>query len=54
MIEKFQNFLDENGEYAGLLMDLSKAFDCLPNDLIIAKSLAHDFDMSSLRLIQSY
>ena len=35
-------------------MDLSKAFDCLPHDLIIAKLHAYDLDHDSLRLIRSY
>ena len=35
-------------------MDLSKAFDCLPHDLIIAKLHAYGLDHDSLRLIRSY
>ena len=35
-------------------MDLSKAFDCIPNDLLIAKLHAHGFDTKSLRFIYSY
>ena len=35
-------------------MDLSKAFDRLPHDLIIAKLHAHGLDHDSLRLIRSY
>ena len=34
--------------------DLSKAFDCLLHDLLIAKLAAHGFDYKSLTLIQSY
>lgn len=37
IIKNFRNSLDQGGEYALLLMDLSKAFDSLPHDLIIAK-----------------
>ena len=37
MLEKFKQSLVPGGEYAALLMDLFKAFDCLPQDLIIAQ-----------------
>ena len=35
-------------------MDLSKAYDCLPHDLIIAKFEAYGFDNISLKLFHSY
>ena len=38
MIEKFKTSLCQGGEYAGLLTDMSEAFDCLPHNQIIAKS----------------
>ena len=37
-----------------LLPDLSKAFDCLLHDLLIAKLAAYGFDYDSLVFIQSY
>ena len=37
-----------------LLTDLSKAFDCLSHDLLIAKLYAYGFSMAALRLIQNY
>ena len=40
--------------YIALHRDLSKAFVCLPHDLIIAKLPAYHLDMSSLRFTQSY
>ena len=37
-----------------LLTDLSKAFDCLVHDLLIAKLDAYGFDYLALKLIYSY
>ena len=54
MIEKLKKLLEQGREYAALLTDLSKAFDCLPHDLIKAKLHAYGFDKASLRLMHSY
>ena len=54
MIEKFKKLLDQGGEYSALPTDLSKVFDCLPHDLIIAKLYAYGFYKASLRLMHSY
>ena len=35
-------------------MDLSKAFDCIPLDLIIAKLAAYEIERETLKLIYSY
>ena len=48
IIEKIKKSLDQGGEYAALLTDLSKVFDCLPHDLIIAKLHTYGFDKASL------
>ena len=37
-----------------VLMDLSKAYDCIMNDLLIAKLEAYGFDRNSLKLMYSY
>ena len=54
MLEKFRKCLHDGGEFAVLLTNLSKAFECLPHDLLIAKHHAHGFDTLSLKLIHSY
>ena len=45
--EKFRQCLDQKGEYVALLTHLSKASNCLPQDLIIAKLNAYGFDLCS-------
>ena len=54
LLYKWQKCLDKSGVIGTLLMDLSKAYDCLPHDLIIAKLDAYGFDTNSLKLILSY
>ena len=54
LIEKCRKCLDDGGVVGMVLMDLSKAFDCLPYDLLIAKLEAYGFGMKCLRFIHSY
>ena len=54
LIEKCREFLDKNGHAGALLMDLSKAFDCLDHDLLIAKLHAYGFSRSALEVVYSY
>ena len=54
MVENCKKALDQGNKYDALLTDLSKAFDCLPHDLIVAKLHAYDFSVESLKLINSY
>ena len=51
MIGKLGKILDKGG---ALLADLSKAFDCVTNDLLIAKLHVLNFDMNALNLIFDY
>ena len=46
--------VDQGLEFGALLTDLSKAFDCLPHSLLLAKLSAHGFDMTALRFINNY
>ena len=46
MLEKWRKCLDKKGVVGAILMDLSKAYDCLPTDLLIAKLEAYNFDKS--------
>ena len=54
MIEKWRISLDAGGVFGALLTDLSKAFDCLPHELLIAKRHAYVVDILSLKLLHSY
>ena len=47
MIEKWKKSLDNKMFVGAVLMDLSKAFDCVPHDLLIAKLHAYKFDMET-------
>ena len=39
---------------ACIIMNLSNAFDCLPNDLLLAKLHAYGLSISTCQFIQSY
>ena len=54
LIEQWRAYLNVNKVIGGILMDLSKAFDCLPHDLVIAKLEAYELRRSSLLLLLSY
>ena len=54
MIETWRKCLDENKIVGATLMDLSKAFNCLPHDLLVEKIKAYGLDTKTLKLILSY
>ena len=54
MIKKWKESVDSGGAFGALMTDLSKAFDCLHHELLIAKLDAYGFDIKSVKLIQQY
>ena len=54
LIENWRRCLDENKVVGAVLMDLSKAFDCLSHELLIAKLDAYGFNENTIRLVYSY
>ena len=54
LIEKWKIELDNQGYGGAVLMDLSKAFDTIDYDLLIARFYAYGFEKSSLKFVNSY
>ena len=50
LTENWRRCLDENKIVGAVLTNLSKAFDCLPHELLIAKLDAYGFDENTIRL----
>ena len=53
-IEKCKTAMDNKKVYGALLTDLSKAFDCLPPKLLVAKLHAYGLDRKSCMMIANY
>jgi hypothetical protein len=54
MVEDWRKSLDEKKTVGAILMDLSKAFDCLPHDILVAKLKAYGLHDSAAEIITSY
>ena len=54
MIEMWRKGLDEGKVAGAILTDLSKAFDCISHDLLIAKLDSYGFDKTALMFIYDY
>ena len=54
LLEDWWNALDKNQYAAAVLMDLSKAFDCLPHDILLDKLSAYGMSTDSVSLFESY
>ena len=54
MLEIWKEATDNNKAFGALLTDLSKAFDCLSHDLLIAKLYAYGLDIYALNILQDY
>ena len=53
-LQEWQPELD-SGDYVGtILMDLSRAYDCLSYDLLIAKLESYGLDIGSLNFLLDY
>ena len=54
MLEKWKRSVDSGKVFGILLTDLSKTFDCLDHELLVAKLNAYGFSLPALRLIHDY
>ena len=54
LIENWRKSLDNKNFVGTVLMDLSKAFDCIPHDLLVAKLHAYGLSEDTVTFIYSY
>ena len=54
MLEEWKRWIDNGSYVSALFMDLSKAFDTINHDLVLAKVIAYGFSTNALNLKHSY
>ena len=54
LYENWMLYLDKGFVTGALLMDLSKTFDCIPHDLLVAKLHAYGISLNVVIFIYSY
>ena len=54
LIEEWKKSVGDKNIIGAVLMDLSKAFECIPHDLLIAKLHAHGPSIDAITFIYSY
>jgi hypothetical protein len=54
IVEDWKRALDDNKYIAAISMDLSKAFDCIPHNLLLLKLEAYGLTKQSLNLLKNY
>ena len=53
LAEDWRNALDNRQYAAAIMMDLSKAFDCLPHGLLLGKLRAYELSVKACALVSS-
>ena len=54
MLKNWKRVVDDNKVFGAFLISLSKAFDCISQDLLIAKLSAYGPSLSTLKLVHNY
>ena len=54
LLEDWKQTLDSNQYVAAILMNLPKAFDCLPHDILLCKLSAYGLTDDAVKLMSSY
>ena len=54
MIDKWKKAVDNHNVFGAVLTDLSKAFDCICHDLLIAKLNSYELSLLALKLMTDY